>query len=64
MSLNSSRRAAAAARRAARLFRGEATVKTRLLHLYAKLRASDRATDAGAFNRGPLTPGVQDRLAP
>ena len=35
----------------------EATVKTDLLHIYAKLSVSDRAAAvAEAFNRGLLTP--------
>jgi DNA-binding CsgD family transcriptional regulator len=43
---------------AVRLFISEATVKTRLVHIYAKLGASDRAAAvAEAFNRGLLTPG-------
>lgn len=42
---------------AAKLFISEATVKTHLLHIYAKLGVSDRAAAvAEAFNRGLLTP--------
>jgi ATP/maltotriose-dependent transcriptional regulator MalT len=40
---------------AARLFISEATVKTHLLHIYAKLEVSDRASAvATAFERGML----------
>jgi DNA-binding NarL/FixJ family response regulator len=43
---------------AARLFVSQATVKTHLLHIYAKLGVGDRAAAvAEAFNRGLLTPG-------
>jgi DNA-binding NarL/FixJ family response regulator len=43
---------------AAKLFISEATVKTHLLHIYAKLGVNDRAAAvAAAFDRGLLTPG-------
>jgi DNA-binding NarL/FixJ family response regulator len=42
---------------AARLFISEATVKTHLLHIYAKLNVNDRAAAvATAYERGLLTP--------
>jgi DNA-binding NarL/FixJ family response regulator len=47
---------------AAALFITEATVKTHLLNLYAKLGVSDRAAAvAEAFHRGLLTPTAPDR---
>jgi DNA-binding NarL/FixJ family response regulator len=43
---------------AAKLFISEATVKTHLLHIYAKLGVSDRAAAvAEGFRRGLLSPG-------
>ena len=43
---------------AARLFISEATVKTHLLHLFAKLGVNDRAGAVGAgYEQGLLTPG-------
>jgi DNA-binding NarL/FixJ family response regulator len=47
---------------AARLFITEATVKTHLLNIYAKLDVGDRAAAvAEAFNRGLMTPATPDR---
>jgi ATP/maltotriose-dependent transcriptional regulator MalT len=46
---------------AAQLFISEATVKTHLLHIYAKLGVKDRAAAvAAAFHRGLLTPDRAD----
>lgn len=43
---------------ASKLFISEATVKTHLLHIYAKLGVNDRAAAvAAAFEQGLLTPG-------
>jgi DNA-binding NarL/FixJ family response regulator len=43
---------------AVKLFISEATVKSHLLNIYAKLGVSDRAAAvAEGFNRGLLTPG-------
>jgi len=40
------------------MFVSEATVKTHLIHLYAKLGVNDRAAAvAAAYDRGLLTPG-------
>jgi DNA-binding NarL/FixJ family response regulator len=45
---------------AEQLFLSEATVKTHLLHIYAKLEVNDRAAAvATAYERGLLTPGGQ-----
>ncbi len=45
---------------AAKLFISEATVKTHLMHIYAKLGVNDRAAAVGAaFDRGLLTPSGQ-----
>jgi DNA-binding NarL/FixJ family response regulator len=47
---------------AARLFISEATLKTHLLHIYAKLDVNDRAAAvATAFDRGLLSPKRGDR---
>jgi ATP/maltotriose-dependent transcriptional regulator MalT len=43
---------------AAKLFISEATVKSHLLNIYAKLDVKDRAAAVGvAYRRGLLTPG-------
>jgi DNA-binding NarL/FixJ family response regulator len=45
---------------AKQLFISEATVKTHLLHIYAKLGVADRAAAVAAgFDRGLLTPGTR-----
>lgn len=47
---------------AARRFITEATVKTHLLNIYAKLGAGGRAAAvAEAYNRGLLIPGTRER---
>lgn len=47
---------------AAHLFISEATVKTHLLHIYAKLGVNDRAAAvATAYERGLLTTGEGNR---
>ncbi|GGH36116.1 response regulator [Microbacterium album] len=46
---------------AQRLFVSEATVKTHLLHIYAKLEVNDRAAAVAAgFSRGYLAPGTRN----
>jgi ATP/maltotriose-dependent transcriptional regulator MalT len=46
---------------AARLLLSEATVKTHLLHIYAKLDVNDRAAAVAAgYERGLLAPGAHD----
>lgn len=52
-------RGAANRQAAAKLFISEATVKTHLLHIYAKLGVNDRAAAVTeAFDRGLLTPAT------
>ena len=47
---------------AAKLFISEATVKTHLIHIYAKLGVNDRAAAVGAaYDRGLLTPRAPSR---
>ena len=54
-----SRAAARTARSPRQLHHREATVKTHLVHLYAKLGVDDRAAAVTtAFERGLLTPGT------
>ena len=46
---------------AAKLFISEATVKTHLLHVYAKLGDNDRAAAvAAAYEQGLLSPGDRE----
>lgn len=50
---------------AERLFINETTVKTHLLHIYARLGVNDRTAAVGAaFERGLLTPGETTRSGP